>query len=175
MRDTQNSYGNLAYRLKTVRQSSTIVDKSRGAEYATNGDKSSIYGGAWFCPTATTTMTSIENEAYLELDLGRPEWVHCIRVALPDDRHGTPLQFPIYVMCSKKEFSRTVSESLKCPYIVQYKLFEDAAVGLKLENITSPIRYIRVQQIGERRCLSVGQVAVFRKFHFYEKWTRLCK
>jgi hypothetical protein len=172
MRDTVNPYGNIAYGCKRVKQSSHCVDKSRGAQYATDGDKSSVYGEAWFCPTATTTITAIEAEAFLEVDLGRPEWIHSIRVTLPDDKYGTALQFPLYVMCSKKPFSRTVEECITCPYMVRYKLFEEVKVGLKLEDLPSPIRYIRVQQVGRPRCLSVGQVAAFRKFRFFDKLRR---
>lgn len=163
----QNRFSNLALGCQDVFQSSHIVDFSRGAHYATDGDMSSKFGEAWFCPSATTTMTALESEAYLELDLGSVEHVDSILVKLPDDKHGTPAQFPLFVFASKKPFGgKTVEETLDhSDYLVKQEYFDEPTVGVRVD-VKSPIRYVRVQQSGRPRPLSIGQVCVFRSFLF---------
>ena len=51
-----------------------------------DGRMSSRFGEAWCDHSATTTMTGIDIEAFLDLDLNRPYNVSEIFVKLPDDR-----------------------------------------------------------------------------------------
>eukprot|EP00944_MAST-04C_sp_MAST-4C-sp1_P008595 g8595.t1 len=171
-KNVQNNYGNIAFGLpsSSIKQSSYNVDKSRDGSLAVDGRMSSRFGEAWCDHTATTTMTGVDIEAFLDLDLDRAYNVSEIFVKLPDDRHGTKAQFPIYLFTALRPFKRSVEEVLKMEYLVTSDFFEEPVVGFRVK-INKKVRYVRVQQAcnknnGYPRCLSVAQVVVLRDFKF---------
>jgi hypothetical protein len=172
MNVVQNKYTNIAYQLSPpcISQSSYNVDKSRNGKLAVDGIMSSKFGEAWCDHSATTTMTGLDVEAFIELDLGRTHDVREVYVKLPDDRHGTRAQFPIYVFTSLRPFKRKCTDILRMDYLVSANLFEQPTIGLKV-SINAEIRYVRVQHVGvngitQQRCLSVAQIIVRRRFLF---------
>ena len=88
LKNIRDNYANIAFGLppSSIQQSSYNVDKSRDGSLAVDGRMSSRFGEAWCDHTATTTMTGIDIEAFLDLDLGRAYNVSEIFVKLPDDR-----------------------------------------------------------------------------------------
>ena len=78
MNQIRNNYTNVAFNLpfENITQSSYNVDKSRNGSLAVDGKMSSRFGEAWCDHSATTTMTGVDIEAFLELDLQR---VHNVR------------------------------------------------------------------------------------------------
>ena len=174
MNQIRNNYTNVAFNLpfENITQSSYNVDKSRNGSLAVDGKMSSRFGEAWCDHSATTTMTGVDIEAFLELDLQRVHNVREVFVKLPDDRHGTKMQFPIYLFTSLKPFKkRYIKDILKMDYLVTATLFEHEAVGFKVA-INKKIRYVRVQHacinggMIKPRCLSVGQIVVRKQFLF---------
>lgn len=88
LKNIRDNYANIAFGLppSSIQQSSYNVDKSRDGSLAVDGRMSSRFGEAWCDHSATTTMTGIDIEAFLDLDLNRPYNVSEIFVKLPDDR-----------------------------------------------------------------------------------------
>ena len=105
----------------TTAQSTTPMGctEHRHSGIAINGILKGFYGDTVIDSTATTTITSLEKQAWWSVDLGRTEKVGCVKILLPEQHRPTfllPDQFPFWVFCYRNpQACAHVTELDVCP------------------------------------------------------------
>ncbi len=153
----------------------------RNSNIAINGILKGFYGDTIIDKNATTTITSLEKQAWWSVDLGKTEKVGIVKILLPEQHPPTfllPNQFPFWIFCFvNKDSCKMLSDDAKCPSnalshhsVFSYRVEWDSScivgrsVWIKIPDTTPSFSILRIQQETSPnvsgRCLSLCEVQV---------------
>lgn len=138
----------------------------RGAALALKGDISGIFGQAADDKKATTTITLLESEAWLDIDLKKVYNVESWEVFFPgNETNGRQWVYPVWLMAREEPFESTGLSLRQALNQSTHKQRFDTGRRAIRSKVFARVRYFRIQQEkvdeSDVRLLPVACVRIF--------------